>query len=97
MPWHFALNILVLRSLALILNQLANLNQKKSKTEKQNIRLDVVFVPDTIIAKNLDLPGLEKKRFFFILQNFGSGICNESQRTIENQGYITEVKICTDH
>ena len=58
-----------------------------SKTEQQNVSLDI-FVFDTSIARNNDLPGLEKKHFsletknvFFILKKlkdpyslFGSDI-----------------------
>ena len=37
----------------------------KRKIEKQNFSLDI-FVPDTSIARNLHLPGLEKKHFSYI-------------------------------
>ena len=69
----------------------------KSKIEKHNVSLNI-FVSDTSIARNLHLPGSEKKSFSDIRTNthfFGSdfGICvAQNQVTFEDQSFIIEIK-----
>ena len=66
----------------------------KSKIERHNVSLDI-FVSDTSMARNLHLPGLEKKYFSLIrthtlfLDQILVFVFAENQRTFDNdQGLI---------
>ena len=65
----------------------------KSKIEKHSVSLDIL-VSHTSIARNLHLPGLEKKHkdpHSFFRSDFGICVA-QNQRIFEDQGLITEVK-----
>ena len=57
-------------------------------------KLDI-FVLDTSIARNLDLPGLEKNHFSYIRihTHFFDQVCvTQNQRTFKDQGLIIDIK-----
>ena len=80
----------------------------KSKIEKQNGSLDI-FISDTSIARNLYLPGLEKKQFNYKTKNvhasdievpifsfwirYGCLCCSKSKNVRESRPYHRGIKI----